>query len=94
MKRRPPRLIARTMAVTFLTVAIILSVVFVVLTLDARERVRTSETEKLQVSEGIFTALEARRQRDQLAVIATLAENPTLKAGLDTYVAENRFSAV
>jgi putative nucleotidyltransferase with HDIG domain len=94
MKRRPPRLIARTMTVTFLTVAIILSVVFVVLTLDARDRVRTSETEKLQVSEGIFTALEARRQRDQLAVIATLAENPTLKAGLDTYVAENRFSAV
>ena len=34
--RRPPRLIARTLAVTFVTVAIILSVVFIVLTLDAR----------------------------------------------------------
>ena len=92
--RRPPRLITRTLAVTFVAVAIILTVVFVVLMIDARDRVRHAETEKLQVGERMFTALEARWQRSQLATIATLAENPTLKAALDTYDAESRFAAL
>lgn len=92
--RRPPRLVARTLAVTFVTVAIILSVVFIVLTVDARDRVRTSETEKLRVAERVFTALEARRQQDQLASVGTLTENPTLKAALDTYFTESRFSGL
>ena len=91
--RRPPRLVARTLGVTFVTVAIILSIVFIVLTVDARDRVRTAEIEKLRVAERVFTALEARRQQEQLANIATLAENPTLKAALDTYFTENRFGA-
>jgi putative nucleotidyltransferase with HDIG domain len=46
------------------------------------------------VSEQVFTALEARRQQDQLASISTLAENPTLKAALDTYFTESRFAGV
>jgi hypothetical protein len=41
--KRPPRLIARTLTVTFVTVAIILSVVFTVLVVDARDRVRSTE---------------------------------------------------
>lgn len=94
MKQRPPRLIARTLAVTFITVAIILSVVFTVLTVDVRERVRTAETEKLRVAERVFTALEDRRQQEQLAAIATVAENPTLKAALDTYFTESRFAGL
>jgi hypothetical protein len=70
--------------VTYSTVAAILAVVFIVLIVDMRDRVRSSETEKLLVSERIFTALEARRQQEQLATSTTLAENPTLKAALDT----------
>ena len=92
--KAPPRLVARTLAVTFVTVAIILSLVFLVLTVDVRDRVRASETEKLQVSERLFTALEARRQQEQLAAITTLAENPTLKAALDTYFTESSFSGL
>ena len=80
------------MSVTFVTVAIILLVVFTVLVLDARDRVRAAETEKLLVSERVFTALEVKRQQEQLATIATLAENPTLKAALDIYFTESRFS--
>ena len=82
------------MAVTFLAVVAILAIVFVVLTIDVRDRVRAAETEKLQVSERMFTAFEARWQRSQLATIATLAENPTLKAALDTYDAESRFAGL
>ncbi|MBI4886745.1 MAG: HD domain-containing protein [Acidobacteria bacterium] len=92
--KKPPRLVARTLAVTFITVAIILLVVFTVLTVDARDRVRASEIEKLRVAEQVFTALEARRQQEQLATIATLAENPTLKAALDTYFTERRFAGM
>ena len=92
--KAPPRLVARTLAVTFVTVAIILSLVFLVLTLDARDRVRAVETEKLQVTGRLFTALETRRAQEQLAAITTLAENPTLKAALDTYVTESRFSGL
>jgi putative nucleotidyltransferase with HDIG domain len=92
--RRPPRLVARTLAVTFITVAIILSVVFIVLVVDARDRVRTAEIEKLSVAERVFTALETRRQQEQLATIATVAENPTLKAALDTYFTESSFAGL
>ena len=73
-------------------VAVILTVVFIVITLDVRDRVRAAETDKLRVSENVFTALETRRQQDQVAAMATLAENPTLKAALDTYFTERRFS--
>ena len=90
--KTPPRLLARTLTVTFATVAAILTVIFVVITLDVRDRVRAAETEKLRVSENVFTALETKRQQDQVAAMATLAENPTLKAALDTYFTESRFS--
>ena len=58
--RRPPRLVTRTLGVTFITVAVILSVVFIVLMVDARDRVRATEIEKLGVAERVFTSLEAR----------------------------------
>ena len=56
------------------------------------DRVRAAEIEKLGVAERVFTSLEARRQQEQLAAIAKLAENPTFKAALDTYFTESSFS--
>lgn len=92
--RRPPKLVARTLTAAFGTAVVILSVVFAVLMVDARSRARAAETEKLGVAGRVFTALEARRQRDQLASIATIAENPTLKAALDTYFTERQFAGI
>lgn len=83
----PPRLIARTLAVTFFTVAIILSVVFTVLLVDARDRVRASEIEKLRAGDRVFNRFEAQRQREQRATVAALAENFVLKSALDGYLA-------
>jgi putative nucleotidyltransferase with HDIG domain len=88
--RRPPGLAAKTVAVTFITVAVILSIVFIVLVVEARDRMRASETDKLEISAGVFTAFEERRDKDQLATTATLAETPTLKAAFDTYNTEAR----
>ena len=91
--RHPPGLAARTVAATFITVAVILSIVFIVLVVDARDRVRQAETDKLEISSRVFAAFEARRDKDQLATAATLAETPTLKAAFDTYHTEARFAS-
>jgi len=91
--RRPPGLAAKTVAVTFVTVAIILTIVFVVLIVGARDRMREVETAKLDASSRIFRLFEDRRDKDQLATTATLAETPTLKAAFDTYVTEARLGS-
>jgi len=44
--------------VTFVTVAVILTVVFIVIALDVHDRVCAAETDKLKVSENVFTALD------------------------------------
>jgi putative nucleotidyltransferase with HDIG domain len=79
---------------TFVTVAAILSVVFVVLTVEARGRVRAAEVGKLSLAERVFSTLEAQRQRQQQAMLAIAAESPTLKAALVTYFAEAAFSGL
>jgi putative nucleotidyltransferase with HDIG domain len=87
--RPPPRLVTRTLGVTFITVAVILSVVFTVLLVDARDRVRAAELEKLQVGERAYSRFEAQRQREQAAALAAFGESSTLKAALDTYNTES-----
>src|SRR5439155_15219097 len=88
LDRQPPRLVVKMLAVTFLTVFVLLVVVFVVVTVSVRDQVRQSVTTSLESSQRIFSVLETRRQRELVAQARTLAENPTLKAALDTYQAE------
>ena len=92
-RRTPPRLVAKTLAVTFGTVFLILLFVFVVLTLNVRDQVRQSVIANLASSQRLFAALETRRQHELVSQAETFAENPTLKAALDTYQAESRTSA-
>jgi putative nucleotidyltransferase with HDIG domain len=87
-ERRPPRLVVKTLTVIFLTVFVLLLVVFVVVTLSMRAQVREAVTASLESSQRMFAALETRRQRELVAQAGTLAENPTLKAALDTFQAE------
>jgi putative nucleotidyltransferase with HDIG domain len=84
----PPRLATRTLAATFATVALVLLALFVALIVDARERVRDSVAERLAAGQRIFSTLDARRQEELQALVAILAESPTLKAALDTYTIE------
>ena len=86
--RHPPRLVTRTLGVTFITVAVILSVVFTVLLVDARDRVRAAELEKLQVGERAYSRFETQRQREQAAALAAFAESSALKTALDPYSSE------
>jgi putative nucleotidyltransferase with HDIG domain len=72
--RVPPRLWTRTLAVTFTTFALLLVVVFLVVTINLRNQVRASVTAGLESSQRLFAALETRRQsdlRDQAAALDT-----------------------
>jgi len=84
----PPRLVVRTSVATLATVAVLLSAVFVVVTLDVRERVRTEVTDKLEARLRVLSALEDRRGDELASQVAMLAENSTLKAALDIYQSE------
>jgi putative nucleotidyltransferase with HDIG domain len=84
----PPRFVVRTTIATLLTVAVVLSAVFLGVTINVRDRVRGTVTEKLELGQRMLSALELRRARELRVQVATLAENPTLKAALDTYQAE------
>ena len=73
---------------SFLTVALVLGAVFAVLSIRVREQVRQSVADNLASAQQVFQRVEARRQQDVRAAVATLAENPTLKAALDTWLSE------
>jgi putative nucleotidyltransferase with HDIG domain len=91
--RRPPRLLVKTLSITFLTVALLLVIVFVAVTFSVRRQVRQSVAANLESSQRMFAALETRRQREMQMQASALAENPTLKAALDTYQIESRGSS-
>ena len=90
--RRPPRLVTRALIATFLTVAFILAAVFALVSLDLRARARQSAAENLDAGQRVFERVTRRRAQDMLGVASTLAENPTLKAALDTWQSERAFS--
>ncbi|HEX4346068.1 MAG TPA: cache domain-containing protein, partial [Vicinamibacterales bacterium] len=89
---RAPGLLLKTLAVTFLTVFVLLVGVFGLVTMRVHGQVRDSVTASLEASERLFSQLETRRQNEVRATAASVAENPTLKAALDTYTAELRTS--
>ena len=71
-------------------VAGVLTAVFVGVTVNVRVRVRGAVTDKLEAGQRMLSALEERRAQEMSVQVGTLAENPTLKAAVDTYQAELR----
>ena len=86
--KTPPRFVVRTTLTSFAVVAFVLSALLVALGFNMREYVRGSVIGKLEAGQRMLSALEHRRSRELDAQVATLAENPTLKAAIDTYRAE------
>jgi putative nucleotidyltransferase with HDIG domain len=89
-RSRPPRFVVRTTVATLVMVAGVLTAVFIGFTLNVRERVRGAVADKLEIGQRMLSALEQRRARELSVQVATLAENPTLKAAVDTYQSELR----
>ncbi|MBA3269362.1 MAG: hypothetical protein H0T71_02545 [Acidobacteria bacterium] len=87
---QPPRLVARALVASFRTVALILTAVFALITIDVRQRVRRAVADNLEAGQRVFAIVERRLQQGSMATVATLAENPTLKAALDIWQTERR----
>ena len=56
--RRPPRLLVKTLSVAFITLALLLGVVFVVITLTVRNQVRQTVASNLESTQRLFAAAE------------------------------------
>ena len=91
-RRKPPALLIKTLTVTFGLVTLLLLIVFAVAFYTVRSGIRDSVIKNLESTQGLFAALESRRQLDLQRQAATLAENSTLKAAIDTYIAEAALS--
>jgi putative nucleotidyltransferase with HDIG domain len=87
--RRPPRLVVRTLAVSFMTVVVLLGAVFAMLLLHTREVVRHSVIENLEDGQQQLALVEQQRRHEASLQAVVLTETPTLKAALDTYLADN-----
>jgi putative nucleotidyltransferase with HDIG domain len=90
--RQPPALLVKTLTVTFGMVTALLLIVFTVVFAAVRAQARQSVVDSLATTQRIFADLEKRRQRDLHVQAMTMAESSTLKAALDTYLAEARAS--
>jgi putative nucleotidyltransferase with HDIG domain len=86
--RRPPALLARTLAVTFTMAAALVGGIFGVILISVSDQVRQTVRRHLESSQRMFAAVEERSQREQRLQAANAAESPTLKAAMDTYAAE------
>jgi putative nucleotidyltransferase with HDIG domain len=84
----PPRLVTRALIASFATVAVILLAVFALISIDVQQRTRASVATNLDAGQQVAARIEARRRHDLLAMVSTIAENPTLKAALDTWQSE------
>jgi putative nucleotidyltransferase with HDIG domain len=78
------------MVATFATVGFILAAVFIVVTVAVGATVRSMVAGRLDTGQRILSELEQRRGGELQTRVATLAENPTLKAAMDTYHQELR----
>jgi putative nucleotidyltransferase with HDIG domain len=86
--KQPPRLVARALGASFATVAVVLMAVFALISLDVRQRVRQSVIANLEAGQQAAARLQRERQQDLQTTVSLLAENPTLKAALDTWQTE------
>lgn len=73
---------------SFAVIATVLAAVFLMLSWQTRERLTRVIVDSLEMSQTRLADIEARHQRERHLQVATLAENPTLKAAVDVYQTE------
>jgi putative nucleotidyltransferase with HDIG domain len=83
-RTRAPRLVVRTTLAMFAVVAFVLSAVLLLIGVQGSRYVRSTVSDKLAAGQRMLSALEQRQSRELQAQVAMLAENPTLKAAIDT----------
>ncbi len=86
--RHAPRLAVWITGVSFTVIAGVLGLTFLVLSWQTQSRLRRAAADDLEGSQQRFADIETRRTRERRLQAVALAENPTLKAAVDTYVSE------
>ncbi len=83
-----PRLVVWLTGVSFAVITGVLGLVFVLLSWQTRAGLVDAAARELERSQRWFAEIEGRRVRERQLQAMTIAENPTLKAAVDTYLAE------
>ena len=85
---RSPRLVVKVLCFAFAVIACVIVAVFVLFSVQTNARVTRSVVENMEASQLRFAGLDARLRREHTLQAMALAENPTLKAAVDTYYSE------
>lgn len=78
----PPTLLARTLTLTLVGVALLMSLVFIVLSIHTRRQVRQNVAATLDSTQRVVAELEALRQRQVRTQAAVLADSASLAAAV------------
>ena len=90
MNRRPPRLLIRMLVVTFVTAAVLIGAIFSAVVVMSRSQVRHTVRQHLESSQRMVADMQARTRRQLRLQAESAADSPTLKAAVDTWMAERR----
>lgn len=90
MTRRPPRLLIRMLVITFVTAAVLVGVIFGAVVAMSRAQVRQTVLQHLESSQRVVSDIQARDRRGLRLQAEGIADSPTLKAAVDTWVAERK----
>ena len=85
---RSPRLVFKVLGFAFAVIACVIVAVFVLFSWQTNARLTRTVVDNMESSQLRFAGMEARLRREHMLQARTLAENPTLKAAVDTYYSE------
>ena len=85
---RSPRLVVKVLGFAFAVTACVIMAVFVLFSWHTNARLTKAVADNMEASQLRFAGIEERLRRERTLQAMTLAENPTLKAAVDTYYAE------
>ena len=85
---RSPRLLVKVLCFAFAVIACVIVAVFVLFSWQTNARLTRSVVENMEASQLRFAGIDARLRREHALQAMALAENPTLKAAVDTYYSE------
>jgi putative nucleotidyltransferase with HDIG domain len=83
-----PRLLVKVLCFAFAVIGCVIVGVFVLFSWQTNARLTRTVVENMEASQLRFAGIDARLRREHTLQAIALAENPTLKASVDTYYAE------
>jgi putative nucleotidyltransferase with HDIG domain len=85
---RSPRLLVKVLSFAFAVIACVIVAVFLLFSWQTNARLTRTVAENMEASQRRFAGIDARLRREHTLQAIALAENPTLKAAVDTYYSE------